>query len=67
METKETIQPRLLDLADAAAYLGGAKVFFVRNLLWNGEIPFLRIGKRFCVAREDLDRWVDRNKRREVQ
>ena len=49
----------LLDLAQAAERLH-ATVHFVRTIIAAGEIPFVKIGKRFCVTAGDLDRWIER-------
>lgn len=49
----------LLDLKEAAAQLRSS-VGFVRLIIANGELPFLKIGKKFFVTRGDLDRWIER-------
>lgn len=56
-------QGRWLDIKGAAAYLG-VTVSFVRSLLWDGEVAFIRGGKRFIVDRQDLDAWAVRRKER---
>ena len=58
-----TDERRWMDVKTAAAHLG-ASVCFVRNLIWGGEIPFVRAGKRFVVDRADLDSWAVRKKER---
>jgi excisionase family DNA binding protein len=55
------IQPRLLPVKAAAAYMG-ATVWAVRNLVWNQEIPFCKIGGRLLFDRTDLDRFIDNQK-----
>jgi len=56
-------QSRWLDVKGAAAHLG-VTVSFVRSLLWDGELAFIRAGKRFIVDRVDLDAWAVRKKER---
>ncbi len=56
-----TVEPRLLTVPAAAAYLSCA-VWAVRVLLWKKEIPFIRLGKRFLIDRADLDDFVERRK-----
>jgi len=56
-----SIQPRLLRVTQAAAYLG-CSPWHVRRLLWAKEIPFLRLGKRFVVDMRDLDAFIARQK-----
>ena len=53
--------PRLMNVKDAASYLG-ATVWFVRSLVWSGEIASCRLGKRLLIDRQDLDQYVDRQK-----
>ena len=56
-----SVEPRLLTVSAAAAYLSCA-VWAVRVLLWKKEIPFIRLGKRFLIDRADLDDFVERRK-----
>jgi excisionase family DNA binding protein len=60
---------RLFDVHAAAQYLreigaGAATVGFVRGLISAGEVPHLRIGKKFYVSRAALDRWIEQRERR---
>lgn len=54
--------PRLMWVPIAAEYLG-SRPFFVEELIRSGEIAYVLVGNRKCVAKEDLDEWVDRQKR----
>jgi len=56
------IQQRLLTLPEAARYLGCA-LWSIRELIWNGQLPYTRFGRRFQVDVEDLDELVEREKR----
>lgn len=58
------VQPRLMTIPQAAAYLA-SRVWTIRSLIWSGELPRIRAGKRFLLDRADLDRWVERSKERE--
>jgi len=53
--------PHLLNIKDAAAYLS-ATVWFLRSLVWERRIPFVKFGNRYCFDRADLDRFVDAEK-----
>jgi excisionase family DNA binding protein len=60
---------RLFDVQSAAGYLrelgaGTASVNFIRTLITSGQVPHIRIGKRFFVAREALDHWIESRQRR---
>jgi excisionase family DNA binding protein len=55
------IQPRLLAVKAAAAYMG-ATVWAIRQLAWNRELPFCKIGGRLLFDRADLDHYIDMQK-----
>lgn len=55
---------RLLTLPEAAYYLG-CTIWSVRDLIWKGELPYTRFGKRFQVDVRYLDAMIEREKRRE--
>jgi excisionase family DNA binding protein len=58
----QAITPRLLNIKQAAQYLGVA-VWQLRHLEWGGELPSVRnLGKRILFDRVDLDRLVDQRK-----
>jgi excisionase family DNA binding protein len=63
--TKESastpIQSRLLNVRAAAAYLS-CTVWAVRNLVWNRDVPSLKIGNRILFDRKDLDAFIERIK-----
>jgi excisionase family DNA binding protein len=50
-----------MNIKAAAAYIG-ANVWFLRNLIWNREIAFLKLGNRYVFDKKDLDRYVENNK-----
>ena len=53
--------PRLLSIKDAAAYLS-ARVWAIRQLVRNREIPYVPVGRGFKIDKIDLDRWIERQK-----
>ncbi len=55
---------RLVTLAEAASYLA-TTVWAIRNLLWDGSLPYVKLGRRFLVDVRDLDRLVEGLKQRE--
>lgn len=55
------ITPRLLTIRAAATYLS-CSPWSVRELIWRRQLPKIKIGRRFCIAREDLDAWIDRQR-----
>jgi excisionase family DNA binding protein len=51
----------ILDLNQAAAKLGSS-VHFIRSLIADDSLKYIRIGKKFCIVQADLDRWVMANR-----
>ena len=60
MTSKET-ERRLLTIPAAANYLS-ATTWAIRSLIWNGELAYVRLGRRHLIDRADLDALVDREK-----
>ena len=54
-------EPLLLDIHGAARALS-ATPWAVRSLLWDGKIPFVKIGRRFLVDPADLRAYIAREK-----
>lgn len=63
MTSKET-ECRLLTIPAAASYLS-ATTWAIRCLIWEGALPYVRLGRRHLVDRADLDALVDRHKLQE--
>ena len=53
------IIPRLLNVKQAAAYVG-CTVWCVRELYWKREVAGFKAGRRLLLSRESLDAWIDR-------
>jgi len=67
--TAQTAEQRLFTIEDAARYLVsigalGVGVHFVRSLISSGQVPHIRMGKRFYVSRGALDSWLEKNEKR---
>jgi excisionase family DNA binding protein len=56
------VEPRLLPVKEAAAYLG-ATIWFIRSLAWNRAVPHVVFGKRILFDRADLDRYLESQKK----
>jgi excisionase family DNA binding protein len=59
----ETLTPRLLSQKEAATYLG-ISYWTLRDLLFRGELPTVRIRRRVLIDRADLERYVGHAKNR---
>jgi excisionase family DNA binding protein len=60
---------RLFDIHAAAQYLQnigatGVTPWTIRRLLNSGDVPCLKIGKRFYLSKAALDSWLLKNERR---
>jgi len=55
------VQPVLLNVKDAAVYIGRSEQA-VQHLIFQMELPVVRIGRRVHLDRRDLDTWIEKNK-----
>ncbi len=55
------IQPALFNVKEAAVYLGRSEQA-VQHLIFQRELPVVRIGRRVHLDRRDLDAWIEKNK-----
>ena len=54
-------EKRLLTVKEAAEYLGRS-VWSVRELVWGGSLPCVKVGRRIHLDIFDLDKWIDQHK-----
>jgi excisionase family DNA binding protein len=54
-----------VSLAEASAYLAVSD-WSIRAMVWRGDLPHVRLGKRILIDARDLDGWIDREKVRGV-
>jgi excisionase family DNA binding protein len=59
--TPVLIRPALLDVKQAATYLGRSEQS-VQQLIFKNEFPVVRVGRRVHLHRPDLDKWIEKNK-----
>lgn len=62
---KNRPQKRLYTIAEAGLYLGRT-VWSMRELIWKGELPTVRVGRRIHLDINDLDTFIDKHKIREL-
>jgi excisionase family DNA binding protein len=60
---ESTSEPILLDIPAAARALS-VSTWSIRGLIWNKEIPFIKIGKKHLIDPADLRAFVARQKER---
>ena len=64
-KTKAPPKKRLYTITEAAEYLGRS-VWSVRELIWAGSFPVVRVGRRIHLDIQDLDVWIEQNKVRDI-
>ena len=55
------IQPALLTVKEAALYLGRSEQS-IQHLLFERQLPVVRVGRRVHLHRRDLDAFIEKNK-----
>lgn len=59
------LAPRLCSIPEAATYLS-LSPWTIREMVWRGDLPHVRAGRRALLDLRDLDAWIDREKARGV-
>ena len=55
------LKKRLLTVEEASLYLGRS-LSSVRELIWSGDLPFVKAGRRTHLDIYDLDKWIEQHK-----
>lgn len=63
LSPKAPLPRRLCAVAEAARYLS-LSTWTIREMVWRGDLPHVRQGRRILLDLRDLDAWVDRAKAR---
>ncbi len=58
---QEHFSQRLLNLKAASLHIG-LSYWTLREMIFRGEIPFIRAGRRILIDHQDLDRWIEEKK-----
>ena len=63
MKKFDRVEPlkRLYTIKEAGIYLGRS-VNSVRELIWDGKLPFVRVGRRVHLDIRDLDEFIEKHK-----
>lgn len=59
--TQPKLTKRLYSLPEAAEYLGRS-TWSVRRMIWTGDLPSVRAGRRVHVDVQDMEQFIERNK-----
>ncbi len=55
---------KLLSTHEAATYCGGSQSTFEKLRCFGGGPAYVKLGRRVAYSTDDLDRWIDSNRRR---
>ena len=66
LQIHHQITPRLLSIPEAAAYIGGTN-WFVEELLRDGKLEAVKVGKGRRIDRAVLDAWIDAEEARQKE
>ena len=55
------VRPALFTVKEAAVYLGRSEQS-LQHLIFQKELPVVRVGRRVHLHRRDLDAWIEKNK-----
>ena len=61
----QPVSKRLYTIPEAAQYLGRT-VWSVRELIWSGRLPAVKVGRRTHLDLEDLNAFIERHKVQET-
>ena len=56
-----SVAPVLLTVKQAGVYLGRSEQA-VQHLIFQRELPVVRVGRRVHLHKRDLDMWIEKNK-----
>jgi len=61
-QSKQNIlQKRLYSIKELVSEVGGTEWFW-RCQIWDGRLPFVQVGRKMLVDREDIDIFIENHK-----
>lgn len=65
METRKNAnveaRKRLYTIKELVKFVGATEWFW-RTQIWDGSLPFIKVGSKMLVDRDDVDRFIAQNK-----
>jgi excisionase family DNA binding protein len=52
---------RLFSISEMAPAFGATEWFW-RTQIWDGKIPFVQVGRKMLIDREDIEQFITKNK-----
>jgi excisionase family DNA binding protein len=60
-QPKGVLQKRLFNISEASVYLGRS-IPAIRELIWKGHLPIVKLDRRIHLDLFDLDRFIEQHK-----
>jgi len=60
------MENKFLDVKEVAKYLNGSEGW-IRSLIREKEIPFIKIKGRIMFIKKDVEQWIESHKKREKE
>jgi excisionase family DNA binding protein len=61
--THRLFQKRLYSIKELVALIGVTEWFW-RSQIWDGKLPFVQVGKKMLIDREDIEEFIQKHKMR---
>ena len=52
---------RLYSIKELVVHIGATEWFW-RNQIWEGQLPYVQVGRKMFIDREDIENFIHRNK-----
>ena len=65
IEKQPTTNKRLLTIKELVEHLGATEWFW-RSQIWSGRLPFVQVGRKMFIDREDIEAFIVRHKSRHL-
>jgi excisionase family DNA binding protein len=62
---QETTKKRLYTIKELVDQLGATEWFW-RSQIWSGRLPFVQVGRKMFIDREDIEAFITRHKTRHL-
>ncbi len=59
--TNEVYQKRLYSIKELVSMIGGTEWFW-RSQIWDGKLPFVQVGRKMLIDRDDIELFIQNHK-----
>jgi hypothetical protein len=57
----KTIQKRIYSIKEMVSEIGATEWYW-RSQIWEGNLPYVQVGQKIFIDREDIESFIQRNK-----